>query len=253
MIRISDMPPWLHFYVKYVFSSMENDGALNERERTFFTDARLKSFWVSVGKYLDVVNPEHAESAASTLIGAFLCGVDFYGYRGTMDRPSPKVKARQRQKDADILIIKAAKLAKNLAAILYKLEQTTHVLPDDTWLMPLFRKVAIDVAEPPTRLPSHWENIRTEQLLRELGESLRAYPLTDQLFSSVPGMASRESSWRDWMREAYANIQMMLIIYPGAFTLREKHWVSIANVLIDENITRDSVHPVFTELNNGTI
>jgi len=253
MIQIKDMPPWLPYYIKSVFYYMDRDEALNARERGFFTDERLKGFWVSVGRYLDEVNPERTPDAASSLVSGFLGGLAFYGHTGTKDRPSPKVNARERQKKADKLIAKAAQLSEQLADTLYQIEQTTHVRPCEMWFMALFRKVVIDVDDSFDRLPSHWEDIYTERVIRELGETFRAYPPTDEQFSTVPGMASRESSWKDWMRSAHASLQMMLRMYPGTFILRESHWVVIAKVLIDENITRDRVHPAFKELNNGII
>jgi len=235
-----------------VFSGMDCAGNLNEHERAFFIDERLSDFWGSVAQYLDQVGYERADNAASQLVGSFLGGLDLYGHSGTKDRPSRKTKVRERQQKADALIAKAAQLSEQLTEVLEQIEKTTHIIPDEMYFMALFRKVAVDVDGSFERTPSHWEDIRAWQVTGRLGESLRSYPKTDEQFAGVPGMASRESSWRDWMRSAHDALQHCLRMCPGSLVVKEKHWVVLAKVLIDEGISRDRVHPVFTQLNNGT-
>lgn len=242
-----DMPKWLPDLVAGNFQLLVKDEKLSERERAFFTDARLENFWIKVSCYLEgLEHPEYLAAAAECIPGVFIAPLAFYGQTGSVDRPTPKTKARGRQKKADPLIRKAAELAGELAEKLERIEETTHVYPCELRLMTIVRELVHD--EKIEHVASYYDGVPTSDALRLLEAALLKYPSADSIFDDVPGMASQKSTWRDWLREAAKNHKCQLRMHPGKFELTESDWLNLALVLIGDHVTRNSVQDALRRL-----
>lgn len=244
-------PDFLPALVAANYQILVSRGDLTEREQSFFTDARLKKFWDRAGNYLhSLEHPEYLATAAECIPGVFLAPLYFYGHKvGTTERPTPKVKARERQKNSDPLINKAAKLAGELAETLESIEATTHIHPCELRLMAIVRKLVHD--KNIARVASYYDGVRTSEALREIETALLAYPETSSIFDDVPGMASQKSTWVDWLAEAKENHRLLLRQHPGEFDLAEVDWVNLTKVLIDDGISRESVQSALRGLADG--
>lgn len=234
-----DTPSWLPRYVATNFSRMVGQGLLNERERAFFTDDKLKCFWDKAGNYLtSKIHQNRCQDASDCFVATFISPLSMYAETGTADRPTPKVKIREAQKEADTLFDDAARLTGELVLVLEKLESTARCYPDEMWLMPVVRKL---ISEPLTDLSSASERVRTREALMVLNEAFQKYPRSGTLFKDGPGMASQKATWRDWLREAKDNITTMLGVYPGKFEMQERDWVNLVHVLISDDIARSTL------------
>lgn len=224
-------------------------GDLTEKDKGFFTDPRLRKFWGKVDIYLQrLEQPELLGSAAESIPGAFLAPLPFYGQSGTADRQSPKVRARENQKKTDSIIYQASKLAGELAELLETLEKITHIRPCEMQLMTIVRRLVHD--ENINRIASYYDGVSTSEALRELQEAMLNFPKSNSIFDGVPGMASQKSSWRDWLREAASNHKTLLQMHPGEFELTESDWLSLARVLIGNQITREAVQDTLRNLSD---
>lgn len=230
----------LPLLVKWNFERMLADGSLNERERAFFTDKRLVKFWSKVGDYLSGVNADYREIAASMLVGGFINPIKFgYGDAGTKEQPTRKTRIRTAQSKADPVINRVASLAGELADALDKLEETTSMHPCEVRFLHVVQPLICDEAV--QNLSGYWLGVRTSEALRFLQKQFDDYPEAAEIFRGVPGMASQKSSWVDWMREAESNLAETVSVYPGKLSLTEANWVSLANVLCGEHVTRNAV------------
>lgn len=238
-------PPFLPFYVAGNFRRMVAENLLSEREKNFFTDNRLSKFWESVDEYLSDLPCVSRSAASDFLIGSFLSPLKLYGKAGAAKNPSTKRKIRDRQNKGDKLIEKAAKQARELSATLQELKKTTTFYPDTT----RFTAIAYSLlSESETKnFLSYSDGIYTYEAIDLLEKSLREYPRASDLFNDVPGMRSNKSSWCDWLSEVRANLDRLLLMYPGEFNLREADWVALSNVLVSEFISRDSIKFALSE------
>lgn len=242
-----DTPEWLPFLVANNYRILLDANKLSGQERCFFTDAKLRKFWEKADGYLNrLENPEFLSGAAECIPGVFLAPLNFYGKTGKADNPTPKTRARKRQKGADPLINKAAQLAGELAQTLETIEKTTRVYPCELRLMAIVRTLVYD--EKIAQVASYYDGVRTSEGLRNLEEALHRYPTVDSIFCDVPGMASQKSTWRDWLREAANNHKLLLRQHPGKFELTESDWLSIAKVLIGDHITRNAMQDALRSL-----
>lgn len=235
-----NIPIWLPSVVGLTYQLWKERGNLTGREEAFFADPRLKEFWAKMRKHLITLeHPEFMEAAAESIPGVFLTPLEFYMRRGTREQPTPKVRIRERQKKADELIARAAKQAGELAQTLESLESTTTIYPCETRLMTIVRKLVRDTNL--NHIPSYFDGVRTSDALRLLEAKLKEYPNASSIFDDVPGMASNQSSWRDWLWEAESNYQDFLRIHPGKCVLAEADWVNLAKVLIGNTVSRENV------------
>ena len=243
-------PDWLPDLVAQNYCLLVASGQLTERELRIFTDSRLKKFWEKVANYLSSLDhPEYLVGAAERIPGVFLAPLAFYGQTGTADRPTPKTKARERQKKVVPLITKAAELAGKLAEVLESIEETTHIHPCELRLMAIVRKLVHD--ENISRVASYYDGVRTSKALRAIESAWWDYPEASSIFEDVPGMTSQKSTWVDWLAEARENHGLLLRQHPGEFDLAEVDWVNLTQVLISDRISRGSVQSALRGLCNG--
>lgn len=239
------------------YRRMVADSSLNERERAFFTDNRLKKFWAKVGAYLSGVRADYRYNAASQLVAGFLSPLQSgYGETGKASNPTIKTNIRAAQNKADKAIKKIVRLAGDLATALDDLEPSalqddcvqgiTRFAPDETRLLVIVKRLIDE--DGLKNLPSYCGRVRTSEALRILEKSFSEYPEANELFKDVPGMASQKSTWADWMREAEENMNLTLSIWPGKLELKEVDWVNLAQVLIGEHINRNAVRSARREL-----
>jgi len=212
--------PWLPVWARNSFHGMEAAGTLSDQERRLFTSENLTDFWAAADCYVSRYQGPN-DDLGGWLIGSIIAPLQLHFEPGTKDSPSKKTGIWERQLKADDLINKAADLAADLADTLRELEETTRLRPE----------------------------MLSSDVVYDLEKKLRDWPETKDLFSTVPGMKSQKSSWRDWLREAHANLQGMLRICPGDFQLREKHWVALVHAMIGEAISRESVQAALRTVN----
>lgn len=231
----------LPLLVKWNFESKVAAGLLSDREKAFFTDERLTQFWRKVDDYLSGVNADGRDGAASVLVGGFINPINFgYCNAGTKEMPSRKTRIRTAQNEAEPVISRIAQLSGELADALDELEKITHIHPCQVRLFHVVQPLIHDDAV--QNLSGYWAGVRTSEALRILQNKFDEYPKATEIFLDVPGMASQKSTWVDWMREAESCMVETVRIYPGKLTLTEANWVSLAQVLCGEHITRDAVH-----------
>lgn len=230
----------LPYEVQAIFDYMLADGSLSERQPLFFTDTRLVKFWRKVSDYLPKVPESRREDAASILVGSFITPIGLgYGKTGTADQPTRKTRIREAQKKADPIIDRIADLAGELGDALEELESITSIHPCEVRFLhvvqPLFHDEAVQ------NLSGYWLGVRTSEALRILERKLRDYPLANDQFKDIPGLASQKATWVDWMREAESGLEDMMRFCPGKLSLSESDWVNLAQVLIGDHITRGAV------------
>lgn len=230
----------LPYEVQAIFDYMLADGSLSERQPLFFTDTRLVKFWRKVSDYLPKVPESRREDAASILVGSFITPIGLgYGKTGTADQPTRKTRIREAQKKADPIIDRIADLAGELGDALEELESITSIHPCEVRFLhvvqPLFHDEAVQ------NLSGYWLGVRTSEALRILERKFRDYPLANDQFKDIPGLASQKATWVDWMREAESGLEDMMRFCPGKLSLSESDWVNLAQVLIGDHITRGAV------------
>ena len=233
--------PDLPHSVACIFRCMDPEKSISERERRFFTDNRLSKFWGNADKYLSNLRGEHCEYAPNMLIGCFIGPhLVLYGKTWTRDNDPPKVKILKRLKKVDQLLDQAAIQANSLYETLRQLDEAGEFIPSSMMLEGIVRAGASDaeimkVLDYPQHRPLY-------ELLVFLAESLEEYQRLVPISREAPGMKSNKSTWRDWLAEARSNLGCLLRNYPGEFNIREADWVTLVNVLIDDAISRESVH-----------
>lgn len=230
----------LPYEVQAIFDYMLANGSLSERQPLFFTDTRLVKFWRKVSDYLPKVPESRREDAASILVGSFITPIGLgYGKTGTADQPTRKTRIREAQKKADPIIDRIADLAGELGDALEELESITSIHPCEVRFLhvvqPLFHDEAVQ------NLSGYWLGVRTSEALRILERKFRDYPLANNQFKDIPGLASQKATWVDWMREAESGLEDMMRFCPGKLSLSESDWVNLAQVLIGDHITRGAV------------
>ncbi len=230
----------LPYEVQAIFDYMLADGSLSERQPLFFTDTRLVKFWRKVSDYLPKVPESRREDAASILVGSFITPIGLgYGKTGTADQPTRKTRIREAQKKADPIIDRIADLAGELGDALEELESITSIHPCEVRFLhvvqPLFHDEAVQ------NLSGYWLGVRTSEALRILERKFRDYPLANDQFKDIPGLASQKATWVDWMREAESGLEDMMRFCPGKLLLSESDWINLAQVLIGDHITRGAV------------
>ena len=230
----------LPYEVQAIFDYMLADGSLSERQPLFFTDTRLVKFWRKVSDYLPKVPESRREDAASILVGSFITPIGLgYGKTGTADQPTRKTRIREAQKKADPIIDRIADLAGKLGDALEELESITSIHPCEVRFLhvvqPLFHDEAVQ------NLSGYWLGVRTSEALRILERKFRDYPLANDQFKDIPGLASQKATWVDWMREAESGLEDMMRFCPGKLLLSESDWINLAQVLIGDHITRGAV------------
>lgn len=231
--------PHLPKIVACNFRRMVYEKLLSEHEKNFFTDSRLSKFWECVDKYLSNLPADSQDGASAFLIGSFITPLVLYGKTGTAENPSPKINTLNRLMEIDQLLDNAGTQAAELSKTLLKLKVAGEFIPFSALLS--------------SGIYSYLDQSEIERIL-SLSDRMAAYEAIDLLWESimeherargwlndVPGMKSNKSSWRDWLAEARSNIGRLLRIYPGEFKVREADWVALAKILIDENISRESV------------
>lgn len=230
----------LPYEVQAIFDYMLADGSLSERQPLFFTDTRLVKFWRKVSDYLPKVPESRREDAASILVGSFITPIGLgYGKTGTADQPTRKTRIREAQKKADPIIDRIADLAGELGDALEELESITSIHPCQVRLLSIVQPLIHDEAV--QNLSSYWHGVRTYEALRILERKFRDYPLANDQFKDIPGLASQKATWVDWMREAESGLEDMMRFCPGKLSLSESDWVNLAQVLIGDHITRGAV------------
>jgi hypothetical protein len=227
-----------------IYLDMHQRQKLGDRGAALFLDSRLIKFWEMISNYLSSVNPVWQHNVAGFLVGSFLNPLTMHAKSGTVDRPTVKVNIRNAQKEADKLFEEIADLAGQLTDKLSLVEETTRYYPCELHLKDLLDPLLGDKS---INDDIYYRNIHTAQVLDLLWTAFRDYPKTDDLFSSVPGMSSQKSSWRDWLAEARNNLDLMLDTYPGDFKMKEIYWVNLAKALINESINRPSVQAALKE------
>lgn len=233
-------PEWLPYEIAANFRRMVDEGLLDEREQAFFTDSKLKKFWIKVSKYLSGIRrADYRSNAADQLVASFIAPLASYGKTGKADNPTFKTNIRTKQKEAGLAIKKIGRLAGELATALDDLEGITRFVPDETSLLVIVERLINEGGI--RKFPSYRWRVRTSDALRILESSFGEYPLTDELFKNVPGMASQKSSWVDWMREAENCLREVLDVWPGELQLQEIDWVNLAKVLIGNHISSRAV------------
>lgn len=236
---LTSKPDYLPIGIWSIYIDMQSRNVLSGREDVFFTDKRLSDFWRYVSSYSDSIEPRWLAGAESFIVGSILNPLDWYSQTGTADRPTLKTKIRDRQRKADILFEEVAELALQLINKLDEISLLTNYTPDEIYLSDLLHPlIEHDLITPDIAN----NRLLTVQLIQKLHDAFRDYPRTDSLFSDVPGMSSQKSTWRDWMAEVQHNLSFMHCSYGKAFELREKHWLALVNVLIDDCISRSSVN-----------
>lgn len=236
---VSTKPEFLPLGFWSIYLDMNTRGVLSNNDVLLFIDERLTDFWEYVSSYTALINQQWHGGAESFMVGSILNPLDWYSQTGTADRPTLKTKLRERQRKADILFDEVAELALQLINKLEEISLLTNFAPDEMYLSELLHPfVEHDLIKPDIAN----SRLLTAQLIQSLHDSFKDYPRTDSLFFDVPGMASQKSTWRDWMAEVQNNLALMHCMYGKAFELREKHWLALVNVLIDESISRSSVN-----------
>lgn len=232
----------LPVYFSRIFEHMAAENSLSEREKNFFTDSRLFIFWRNAGEYLSSlrndlrqdVNDYH-ENVASFFVGSFICPLAPYGKTGTKENPSPKIKILTRMKVVDQLLNQSSVQAESLYETLRQLDAIGEFVPSDTILNDIIGDAGIKQSMfYPQHMPLH-------ELLVPVVKFLKGYERLALDSKKSVGMKSNKSTWRDWLAEAKSNIDQLLITYPGELKIREADWVALAKILIDENISRESV------------
>ncbi|MDI3309536.1 MAG: hypothetical protein QJR07_20890 [Acetobacteraceae bacterium] len=185
---------------------------LGQAEAALIAAPGLARFWNTIAQHLPRMVKEgwNPLDAAQALVGAVLIPVMMgYNAHGTIAfRVRKGVNMGRRAK--------AAKLARELAALLDEIERE-----------PLPPGAAIAVADLLSRrlvardAPSYLKTERPAAILRRLADALGAPPD----YSQAPGLASQKASWRGFIREVQANLADV------GFHLRERDAVELAGAL----------------------
>lgn len=235
---VTAKPDYLPIGIWSIYLDMKSRDVLSGRNDLLFTDQKLADFWLYVSSYTNSIDPRWLAGAESFIVGSILNPLNWYSQTGTADRPTLKTRIRERQRKADILFDEVAELALQLINKLDEVSLTTNYSPDEIHLRELLHPlIEHDQIKPDIATTS----LLTSQLIQQLYEAFKCYPRTDKLFADIPGMSSQKSTWRDWMAETHHNLSLLLSMYGNPFEMREKHWLALVNVLIDESITRSSV------------
>lgn len=236
---VTAKPDYLPIGIWSIYLDMKSRDVLSGRNDLLFTDQKLADFWRYVSSYTNSIDPRWLPGAESFIVGSILNPLNWYSQTGTADRPKLKIRIRERQRKADILFDEVAELALQLIDKLDEVSLTTNYSPDEIHLRELLRPlIEHDQIKPDIATTS----LLTSQLIQRLYEAFKCYPRTDKLFADIPGMSSQKSTWRDWMAETQHNLSLLLDMYGKVFEMREKHWLALVKVLIDENISRTSVN-----------
>ena len=230
-----------------------NIGKLGKSESAFFSDPRLEYFWASATAHLIkmIADGCSEQTAAERIVGGFLTPL-WMGYGVTENRSS---SARSRKAvvldsaaRSNALRPRAVELAHSLANLLDQIDQEIAP-PGCLRLWELAQAElpqvldGIDTAPCHVHIPSTAYRPRVSDALRRLATEL-ARPVT---FDDVPGMRSTRVTWRDWLREARANVSQEL---DPPLDLREADWIALVRVLVahsDSLPSRSSVADVLRE------
>ena len=175
----------------------------------------LAGFWQAMADHVPAMIGRGWDryTAAATLVGAVLVPVAMgYDARNTLSLRVRRGVDMAMRNDA-------AKLARNLVAILKKIEG--EPLPPDA-VLSLASLLPDSLISPAA--PSYFLNERTADLLLRLAAGLELPPD----YAEAPGLASQQASWRGFIREAQANLAS------ADFKLREVHAVALAAALCNE-------------------
>lgn len=236
---VTSKPDYLPIGVWSIYLDMKSRDVLSGRKDSLFTDPSLADFWRFVSSYTDSIDPRWLPGAESFIVGSILNPLDWYSQTGTADRPTLKTKIRERQRKADILFDEVAELALQLVNKLDEVSLTTNYFPEEIHLRELLHPlIEHDQIKPDITTT----RLLTSQLIQQLYDAFKCYPRTDKLFTHIPGMSSQKSTWRDWMAETQHNLSLLPSMYGNPFEMREKHWLALVNVLIDDRVSRTTVN-----------
>lgn len=224
-------PRHLPRYVAELYEVMLTRDELTEREKAFFTDARLEDFWLKANSWIKAQDFDSQLDASESIVGVFLTPMLLHGVSGDKNNPNHKTKIIDSQHEADELIVKAIQQAKQLVDTLIKLEETGAFLQFEINILPIVRQLIPPLYD--VNIASYYEGISTHKAISILKGSLEKHPKTTDIFQSVPGMKHQKSTPQDWYREAKLNFEGMLKKYPaGEFAMTQTEWTLIASILL---------------------
>lgn len=222
-----------------LWKSRENKASNNERDLYLrLLTSETKQTWQNLEKQLDEKYQWNRQTLASTIVGSFTMPISVgYGQTGTRDRPTWKTKLLDEQKIANNKLLKIKNKAEELASLMD--EYDGRFSPDIFSFLSIIEPTLKVLGESPLRqnLPSYYYRKQTSDALRYIADEIDNFLEED--FSNVPGMSSKKSTWRDWLREARANLLDCRI------ELQEVNWVRLCSSLF--GVSRASVHAALRE------
>lgn len=218
------------------------------------TDPNLKPTWQHLNAALALILPHKREEASASVIGVIILPLKLYAATGTAARPTPKLIIRKNRDKAKAHLQDASHYLRRAANELRAAVDISKYLPDEaSTLAEMVRRIfeTHDHDRFGKFSSSHFwlstREFKTNLFLEELATRLTA---DETPWASVPGMQSSKSSWRDWLREVSANLELANQMYSVNFNLREADWVRLANSLIDPSISRSSINAALRSLSD---
>ena len=217
-------PPALHPAFRAVRALLARQGDVSPTIHALFDDPGCAGFWEAAGKHLQAMVAKRRaaridswdgmsieDSAAAEIVGALIVPVLFgHDAPGSFNR-SIRAKVNKKRRT------EAAMKARELAVLLKGIEG--EPMPPDGVLSALsLLRLPARIAE---TIPSYFFSIRTADALDSLAAGLETPPD----YTQAPGLASQKPTWRDWLREANANLADL------GFTLWEHDAVALVGAM----------------------
>lgn len=216
--------------------------SISDAAQKLLTAKNLKPTWARINAALDAVEPRFRAAAASYVIGSFLIPLEWYAETGTAVRPTFKVRIKQGYANANSHLQRATDLLREAANELREAQNCSRFLPDDATSFGGLLRAVTETWGGRYSLKGaqrdFYYGIQTPRALDMLAD--RLVP-NDDPWADVPGMISAKAGWRDWLREAAANLDGANDMYNVDFSLREADWVRLTRTLIGGHVTREAV------------
>lgn len=247
-----DKPDWILIYVWDLLadsiSRFSGWRGFCEAVEKLLTDPSLKPTWGRLNAVLESIDPHvFRREAAEYIVGSFCNPLLLYSFPGAAHSPTPKQKLLRDRNEAESHLQTASKHLMKAVGEIQKSVQISRNLPDEArtiagMVICIFVEAghedAITLSKIPDNFWIHARGLKTAAFLEELAARLTP---GDDPWADVPGMQSNKATWRDWLREAEANLSAGGRQYGKDFSLREADWVCLAKSLIDPAISRNSV------------
>ncbi|UCV09146.1 hypothetical protein [Dechloromonas denitrificans] len=258
------LPKWIPWQGHFVLETITSNGGfstprLAEATQILFSAGSLEPIWRVLSQLS--LGLDGWGYLIRSIINSLDCAPE-RGKRATRDAPDEKIRVLEQQKHADKLLKKTASTARELAKLLYELEENGGQVPGETYSGLALIQSAIEsngMSRACCKKP--FETFKRQLssyargyfpppilILETLAESAEQQPECSNFYADDPWLSSSQSSWKDYVRVLSDCFHECKRMYGTAPNFSDANWTALVQVLIDKSITRQAVAKGLKEL-----